>query len=312
MDLDRSNKALVAIVVAFLVVSAVLLVAITFDRPRITAVDNEWGTITQDRTEIETQVTVKNPRILELSETLANVEYTVSLNNVEIAHGQKHAVQFSEGQNVIMISTWANNNKIPEWWMTHINRNQTTTVRMNPTVVTEYADITFPANSWTQTRTVNTNLLRPLQTTETRRFNASNQTLLVVNKTNAYWENATVEQTPLTASATVTNPRSDPIPIINIGYTIRMNGIRVGHSVADQQTVIPPHSTRRIATRATINNSRLDEWWVTHLRNNETTRLTVDFYATIEYNGEQRRVSLDFLTYQRTVHTQIFNANNTQ
>lgn len=310
MDLGvRSHKMLVALIIVFLVVSAVFLVALTLERPRVTAIDNDWGTVTENRTEIETRMTIKHPRILELSETLANVEYTVSLNDVEIAHGQKQAVQLSEEQNVITVSTWANNDDIPEWWMTHINRNQTTTVRIDPSVVAEYGGLRFPAKSWTQTRTVNTNLLEPLQTSEIRRFHAFNRTLLSVTKTEAHWGRATTEQTPLIVSATVTNPRSNPIPVINIGYTIRMNDVRVGHSVTDQQTVIPPQSTRKITSRAIINNARLDEWWVTHLRHNETTQLTVDFYATIEYNGEQRRVPLDFLTYQRTFQTQIFNAN---
>lgn len=311
MDLDvRSHKALVVLMVVFLVVCAVLLVALTLDRPRITAVDNDWGTVTENRTEIETQVTVKHPRILELGDTFVNVEYTISLNDIEIVHGQKQAVPRSgEQQNVITVSTWANNDDIPEWWITHINRNQTTSVRIDPKIVTEYGGLRFPVESWTQTRTVNTNLLEPLQTSEIRRFHAFNRTLLSVNKTAAHWGRATAEQTPLTVSATVSNPRSNPIPIINIGYTIRMNGIRVGHSVTDNQTVIPPHSTKKITSRAFINNSRLDEWWVTHLRHNETTRLTVDFYATTEYNGERRRVPLDFLTYQRTFQTQIFNAN---
>lgn len=310
MDLDfRSNKAVVAIALTFLVVSAAVLGVLALDRPRVTAVDNDWGTVTQDRTEIETQVVIKNPRLLEVSETVVNVEYTVALNTVEIAHGRKNTVQLSGKQNVITVSTWVNNDDIPEWWVTHINRNQTTTVRVDPTVAIKYAGVTLPVPSWTRTRTVKTNMLEPLQTNETRWFRSFGQTLLAVNKTNAHWGRAGIEQTPLIVSATVTNRLPNSIPITNIGYTIRMNGVRIGDGVTNQREVIPPNSTRTIETRAILDNSRLDEWWVTHLRRNETTELTVNFYATIEYGGERRRVPLDFLTYQRTFHTQIFEAN---
>jgi LEA14-like dessication related protein len=306
MDWNSRSITGVAIAVVFLVV---IPGVIALERPHITAVDSDWGAVTQNRTEIKTQLAITNSRTLELADTFVNVKYTVSLNNVEIDHGRKTDINLSGKQSVISISTWANNNDIPEWWATHINRNQTTTVTVNPTIVTEFAGMTFPVDSRTRTRTVHTSLLAPLRTNETHQFRVFNRTLLIVNETDAYWGHATVERTPLVVSATVTNPLPTPIPVINVGYTIWMNSIRVGHSVAEQRAVISPHSTRTIETRAIIDNSKLDEWWVTHLRQNETTRLTVDFYATIQYRGTKRRVPLDFMTYKRTFHTQIFNPN---
>ncbi|MFC6963215.1 LEA type 2 family protein [Halocatena marina] len=311
MDLESSlNKPLLVIVVVFLVVSTVVLCVIAFDRPRITAVNTEWGTVTEDRTEIVTQLAIENPRILGIIELFVDVEYSVSLNTVEIARGEKQSIQPSGKQNVVTVSTWANNDDIPKWWVTHINNNQTTTVRVNTDVVLTHDDLRVPLNSWTRTRTVRTNILEPLQNNETRTLRTFDQPLFIVNRTAAHWGQATARQTPLIASATITNPLPNAVPILNIGYTIRMNDIRVGSDVVDQRTDIPPGSTRTIETRAIINNTRLDEWWVTHLQRNETTQLTVDFYATIEYNGVQRRIPLDFLTYQRTIHTQLFSKNN--
>lgn len=309
MALDSDSAGGIAVALAgivLLLVGAAVVGVLAFDRPRVAGVDNDWGEVTENRTEIETQIAVKNPRLLELADGVTNVRYTVSLNDVRIADDRVERVDVSGDRDAISTTTWANNDKIPEWWASHINRNETTTVRVNPTVVTEAVGLTFPAKAQTRTRTVRTNMLEPLQSERTRTLDAFGRTLLIVNETSAHWGNATAERTPLNASATITNPTSVPIPVVDIGYTIRMNGVRVGHSTADQRTVIPPHSTRTVRTRAIIDNSKLDQWWVTHVRNNETTNMTVDFHATVEFMGQQRRIPLDFLTFERTFETDIF------
>ena len=310
MALDSDNMGTIAVAgVVLLLVGAGVVGAGVFDRPSVAGVDNDWGEVTENRTEIETRIAVENPGLLELIDGVTNAEYTVSLNDVRIAHGQKNGVDLSGNRDVISATTWANNDKIPEWWASHINHNETTTVRVNPTVVTEAAGLTFSANAQTRTRTVRTNMLEPLRTDRTRTISAFGRTVLIVNETDAHWGHATVERTPLNASATITNPTPVPIPVADIGYTIRMNGVRVGNSTADQRTVIPPHSTRTVRTRAIIDNSKLDRWWVTHVRNDTTTRLSVDFYATIDFRGTQRRIPLDPLTYRRTFETDFFAGN---
>ncbi|WP_436347103.1 LEA type 2 family protein [Natronorubrum sp. FCH18a] len=129
--------------------------------------------------------------------------------------------------------------------------------------------------------------------------------MFVVEETNAQWGNATEDRTPIEAEATVTNPTRLPVPITEIGYTVRLNDIVVGEGVAAEQTVIGPGSTQTIEVNAAIDNSVLDEWWVTHLQNDETSNLTVDFTATLEYAGIQREVPLDFLSYDHTFETDL-------
>ena len=106
--------------------------------------------------------------------------------------------------------------------------------------------------------------------------------MFVVDRTDARWGNATANRTPIDASATVTNPTRIPVPITEIRYTVQLNGIIVGEGVAAQQTVIAPDSTQTIEANASIDNMELDEWRVTHLRNDETSNLTVNFDATLE------------------------------
>ena len=308
--LDMVEKTSVAAVgvVGALLGAAVLGVAL-WKRPTVESVDSDWGTVTAERTEVETQVRVDNPALLRLGESVADVTYTVSLNGIRMANGTKRGVHLPHRRNVVNVSTWLDNDEIPEWWASHVNRNGTTTVRVDSTVAVEYLGVDLPATSMTRTRTVKTDLLEPLRVEQRRTFSAFGRRLLVVNDTDAQWGHATVERTPVNASATVTNPTPVPIPVTNVSYTIRMNGIVVGSGEAAQRTVIPPGATRTIEASAVIDNSKLDEWWVTHRQNGGRSQLTVDFYATVRIGGETRRVNLGFLSYRRTLQTNLLSSN---
>ncbi|RBI60043.1 hypothetical protein DMJ13_20415 [halophilic archaeon] len=279
--------------------------AVALDRPQIDRVESDWGTVTQERTEIQTRITVDNPRIVKLADATLNVEYTVSLNDIKVADGQKGSVELSGRRNVVEISTWLNNSDIPRWWASHVNNNETTTVTVNPTVETAFIGMHFGAASLTRKRTVQTNLLKPLNVNRTQELHALNRTVLYVNETQAQWGNATVERTPINASATVTNPLPVPLPITNLTYTIRMNGIVVGHGQAGNQTIIPSKSTETINAHAVIDNQKLDEWWVSHRRNGGTSEFTITFNATVSVNGNKVRLPLTALSYNRTFSTHL-------
>ncbi|MFA9417278.1 LEA type 2 family protein [Natrinema sp. HArc-T2] len=296
------------LLVAALLVTTAAYGVLTGGRPQVESVDNDWGTVTTDRTEIETQLTVANPLLPRAGDAVADVSYTVSMNDIEVATGETTNVSLGGDERTVTVTTWFDNGEIPTWWAGHVNRNETTTVRIDPDVVVDYAGIRLPAEEWTRTRTVHTDLLEPLETNESQRLQVANQTVLVVTETNARWGNATVTRTPIDASATVTNPTPLPVPITELRYTVRLNGIVVGQGSAGQQTVLQPDSTRTLEATAAINNSKLDEWWVTHLRNDERSTLTVQFNATLAYGDVERTVPLEFLSYQRPFETDLLGA----
>ena len=281
---------------------------ITADRPQVESVETEWGTVTDERTEVQTRIGVDEPRVLRAGDAAADVSYTVSANDIVLASERENRVRLDETGRAVTVSTWIDNDEIPAWWASHVNRNETTTVRVEPDLITSYGNIRVPADGLTQERTVRTALLEPLQANQSQRLRAYDRTVLIVDETDAEWGTATENRTPINASATVTNPTRLPVPITEIGYTIRLNGIVVGEGVAADQTVIPADSTRTIDAEAAIDNTELDDWWVTHLRNDETSNLSVEFNATLEYAGIQRTIPLEFLSYDRTFQTDLIGA----
>ncbi|MFC6719190.1 LEA type 2 family protein [Natrialbaceae archaeon GCM10025810] len=301
----RRRTWLAILVVLVLLGTTAAYGVLAVDRPRVESIDNDWGTVTDERTEVVTEVTIDNPLLLRYGDAGADVSYTVSLNDVEVANERERRVDL-DGDDTVTVSTWIDNDDIPAWWASHVNNDETTTVRVEPDIIVDVGGVGMPAEELTRTRTVRTDLLEPLETNESQPVRAAGRTAFVVHESDARWGNATVDRTPIEASASVTNELSTPVPITQIGYTVELNGVVVGQGVAADRTVLEPESNQTITANATIDNSKLDEWWVTHRRNDGSSNMTVDFNATVEYAGVERTVPLEFISYERTFRTDLF------
>lgn len=304
MVVDRRVVLVAALVVVFLL-STVLAGASMVEQPRITRVDNEWGAVTENRTEVETRLAIANPTLLRLGDRVATVNYSVSLNGIRVANETDRSVNVSDGGTVVHASTSFDNDEMQAWWVSHVARDETTTVSVDPTVRMRYGGVELWRTAATRTETVETDVLAPLRSDRRRTFDAYGRTVLVVEETDARWGEPTAARTPIDATATVRNPTWLPIPLTTIEYTVRMNGVVVGRGDAAGRTVVRSGETRTIDARAVIDNERLDEWWATHLRRGERTRMTVDFHAVVELNGRERRIRLDFLSSEHTFETDV-------
>jgi LEA14-like dessication related protein len=136
--------------------------------------------------------------------------------------------------------------------------------------------------------------------------------VLFVNRTSANWGTVTREETPIDMSFQLYNPQTFPYTISELGYEITMNGVLVGEGQTEDIAAIPPGATETVRTEAAIVNGNLDEWWVTHLQNDQRTQLKIEFYAVV--SGQELvsdvRVPLDELTYRETIETDIFGNKN--
>ncbi|MDS0282328.1 LEA type 2 family protein [Haloarcula onubensis] len=306
----RRGVLVLVVVAGLLVVGAGAYGLAAVDRPRVRSVDSDWGRVTPEETEVVTHVRVENPSLLRAGDAVADVRYTVTMNGVAVASGVEREVRVDGPEDVVTVRTWFDNDRIRPWWVRHVNRNETTTVRVNPEVELDYAGIDVPAEDATRTRTFRTDLLGPLNSDRNRSVDVAGRSVLTVEETNARWGAATRERTPILASATVTNDLPVAVPVTDVRYTIRMNGVVVGRGSAAGEAGIPAGRTRAVDLRATIDNSKLDEWWVTHRRRDGTSRLSVAFTATVGYRGFERRVTVDGLTYNRTFRTNVFGDGN--
>ncbi|WP_458188270.1 LEA type 2 family protein [Haladaptatus sp. NG-WS-4] len=296
---------LVVILVAALVGAGVL--SGVLGAPRV-GIDNEFGDVSNETTEIRTALVVNNPNPFGVRVGNTSVNYTVEMNDVAMASGQRSNLGLDSGNSTLLFSTRMQNGKIPEWWVTHIRNDEQTTLRLNSKVRSSLVgrSVRVPYE-----QRIETDIIGEFNSTETRPVNADapfvSDPVLYVNETSANWGSVTREQTPIRMRMQVYNPKQVPYTISEIGYEMTMNDIAVGSGTAERPYTIPGRSEKTVQMKTMVDNPRLDEWWVSHLSNDQVTDLRIEFYARIEFpSGETVRVPLRQLTYGKRIETHIF------
>ena len=286
--------------------------------PSVAAVENRFGAVDRTSTVVETDLVVNNPNPVGVTLGDTTINYSVAMNNISIAQGSKQGLNVDPGNTTLNFSTKMQNSKIPEWWVTHIRNGERTTVYIDAKAKTGLlGGRVFP---FQETQPVETDIIGQFNSEETRPVNSGSlpptlsNPVLYINETSASWGEVTANETPIPMTFVAYNPHTQPYTISEVGYEITMNGVGVGSgSTQGLAIVIPPKGTADIDTRTVIRNPTLDDWWVTHLRNDQVTNLKIDFYATVELpTGNEIRLPLDRLTYERRIETDIFGNKDEQ
>jgi len=277
--------------------------------PSVTGVENRFGPVNESSTVIETNLSVNNPNPVGVALGGVTVNYSVAMNGVDIASGQKEGVAISSGNSTVDTTTTMDNGQIPAWWYTHVRDGETTTVEIDATATS--STLGQSAN-FGQEQTIETDIVGQFDSEKTRPVEANQPLIgdpvLYINSTRGSWDraNLTRQRTPLDLDFTVYNPKWVPYTVSKIGYNITMDGVPVGAGVSDRGYVIEPETTETIRANTVIRNQHLDEWWVSHLERNQVTDLSIDFYLVVDVQGEQFRVDLDSIDYEKRIETDIF------
>lgn len=280
--------------------------------PEVVDVENRFGEVTRNTTVVETDLVMHNPNPVGVQLGGTTVNYTVAMNDVPIASGQKDGLAVQRGNTTLEFTTLMRNKQIPKWWVTHIRNSEHTTLHIDARVRSSLLGRTFAVP---QSRPVKTDIIGQFNSTEPRPVNADRplveDPVLYINRTGAAWGEVMSEETPIDMELVVYNPRATPYTITEVGYNITMNQVSVGGGASRESYVIQGGTTETIRTQTVIRNKRLDEWWVSHLERNQVTRLRIDFWARIELpTGTAVRVPLDELTYETEIETDIFGTKN--
>ncbi|AAV45799.1 membrane protein NosY precursor [Haloarcula marismortui ATCC 43049] len=245
--------------------------------PSVASVDNHFAGVSNQTTTVATDLTVTNPNPVGVQLGGVGLNYTVSMNGVEMAQGDRQGIGLGTGNSTLQFTTDMQNDRIPPWWVTHIDNGETTTVGIDATVTSSM--LGGQSVSFSQERTIETDLLSQFNSTETRPVEADqplvSDPVLYINETRGAWdqENLTQSETPLNLAFDVYNPKPYPYTITKVGYTIRMNDVTVGEGETDRGYVLNPGEKTTLEANTAIQNENLDRWWVTHLQRNQQTDL---------------------------------------
>ncbi|GAA0509875.1 LEA14-like dessication related protein [Halorubrum aquaticum] len=280
--------------------------------PSVAAVDNTFGDVTAAETTIETDLVVSNPNPVGIGLGGVSVNYTVSMNSIEMAQGGREGIRIGTGNSTLAFETRMRNDAIPAWWTSHLRNDERTTVEIDATAA---SDRLGRGVDFTRTRGIETDLLGAFDSEETRPVNAGSplvdDPVLYVNETRGRWGSVSEAETPIDMAFVVYNPNLEPYVVTEIGYDVTMNDVEMGSGRTDEEYVIPSRSSETVELTTVLDNERLDEWWVTHLDEevhaHQVSELRIEFYVVIEGpTGEELTVPLDALTYEETIETDVF------
>jgi LEA14-like dessication related protein len=284
------RKALVAIVALVVLIAVVIgagLATGVLGAPGVEGIDNRFGSVNETATMIETNVTVDNPNPIGISLGGVSIDYGVYMNDVPMASGQKEGISVGTGESNVALRTRLDNQRIPDWWVTHVRNGEQTTMAVNGTVSSSLLgqSTEIPPVE----REISTDIDAALDNEETRPINAD-QTLvsnpvLYLNETSGSWGEVTNDTTEIEMTFVVYNPKSYAVPVSELGYNMTMNSVAVGSGQSEGTTVIEPGTTETITTTTHMRNERLDEWWVSHVENDQVTDLEIAFSARIDLSN---------------------------
>jgi len=284
------RKALVAIVALVVLIAVVIgagLAAGVLGAPGVEGIDNRFGSVNETATMIETNVTVNNPNPIGVSLGGLSIDYGVSMNDVPMASGHKEGISVGTGESSVALRTRLDNQRIPDWWVTHVRNGERTTMTVNGTVSSSLLgqSAEIPSND----REITTNIDGALDSDQTRPINANralvSDPMLYLNETSGSWGDVNDSVTEIEMAFVVYNPKSYAVPVSELGYNMTMNGVAVGSGQSKETTVIEPGTTETITTTTVMRNERLDEWWVSHVENDQVTDLEIAFSARIDLSN---------------------------
>ncbi|MCU4750750.1 LEA type 2 family protein [Halobacteria archaeon AArc-curdl1] len=276
--------------------------------PAVESVDNEFGNVTETDTEILTEMTVTNPNPIGAAAADVNATYVVWMNDVEMAEGGGDEIRLEPGTSTESFRTEMRNERIPNWWVTHIENDEETHVLIDATVSSGLLD---RSTSISDERTIETDLLSSFNSDETRPIDANralvDDPFLYVNETRGQWGDVDDRHTELELAFDMYNPQDYAIPMTRLGYEITMNDVVIGQGESDREHVLQPGRETTVDTTTHIENRNLDDWWVTHVENEEVSELRIEFTADFELAaGTTISIPLEEMTYEETVETDIW------
>ncbi|WP_049935496.1 LEA type 2 family protein [Haloplanus natans] len=301
---STTRRAVTLAAVALILTAGVAV--FVFSQPSVAGVDNRFGAVNETATIVESDLQVRNPNPVGATLGGLTVDYAIDMNGIRMATGTKRGLSIPQGQSTVPMSTRLANERIPTWWVSHVRNGERTTLAINADVHSAALGTSFGAPK--VTREIETDIISAFNSTEERPVGSSptGGPLLVIRETSAQWGEVSAAETNIDMRFVVYNPNAYPIPVSELGYRATMNGIEMGSGTTEDQGVIPPGETRSIEATTTLDNQHIDEWWVSHLQNDQTTDLRIDFSARFGLPTGTIEVPLDPLAYTRTIETDIF------
>jgi LEA14-like dessication related protein len=263
------------------------------DEPRFEVVDAEWSTDDRETVGVVTTVRAENPNSFAIEDV--SLDYRMSLNGVTVAAGNRTGIGLPPGETTIALPARIDDDRLADWWVAHVRANETLTYRVSVDARVDAAGLTFERNRsidgrlFEEQRPVLAAVSAAAARTEgryARTFEALGLSATVGYElvgTDAEWGRVSRDRTVLRVRYTVRNAGDVAVPAVADGLNLTVEteagrlfrttdpGIDPGDAGG---SLLDEGETRTVTVRLALDNDRIDEWFLGHVRRGERSRLT--------------------------------------
>jgi len=281
----------------------------------VKSITHEWGVVNENVTEVRSYVVICNPS--PISAKLESLEYEIYMNDIKMAEGSSvETVDIpARGEAEVHLSTFIDNSKIPSWWASHVGNGEKTTTRIEGRAEVKIYGLTYEIPFSLQ-KEFETDFEEEADLTEPKEVEIADlrplykRVYVVVESVDTSWGEVSEETTQLIHVAEIYNPNDFDIPVTSFRYRITANEVILAEGEQPLELVVlEAGKTTTLRLYTYLDNTKLDDWWVSHINNGEKTYVKVEVYAAyrvqIPIIGVDITVEKEVLVKEFTVETDI-------
>lgn len=277
------------------------------------AVDDpgDWGSVSEERTEVITTLNVSNPNPIGV--TLGrglDAEYAVALNGVRLITGGRDEISIPSGDSTVELVSTVDNERIVPWWRAYVRSNETIGLAASgevnvDAIVSETISIgPFERRLMTDQRPIIDafdGAVSDMEGSYTRSVGPGSVGY-EVREASAAWAGVSNETTTMDVTFRLYNPGDVPIPLVPDGF--RMNaeandialftaqGDALSTDSVEDGALLAPGEEREVTYTVELGNERIDDWFRSHVERDERTELTVQPQLFFEVPRTGTRVAV--------------------
>jgi len=277
----------------------------TYEQPTVVESSREWGEVGKETTELRASATLDNPNDGSVNEFVQLSSTTrVAINDVVVANHTESMGALEPGRNEVAVTVPWDNTATPQWWARHVNNGERSTRSLSQQTTADLGFTKFDVREESGDTTFETDVLAGLESDDTVDVSTeSGQTVAEIRKTRANWGEADTEESPIEVTVTMKNTFDTEITLTDLRYTFLMNDVTVGDGTAPEEYTLAPGETRELTYSITLDSQKMDEWWVSHIRNDEVTTVDVQTSVLVETPLGSERAEVESLTQTQNVTT---------
>ena len=264
----------------------------------------DWQEVNSDNISVTSKVWIDNPSKLTVNYTDVELQYRVLMNGVILVEGKRNRIQIEKGNQTKKINSTLVQDRIPYWWASHVRNNETSQMQVPLTVKAGVGPATVPFHAVVYQDEIETDLIGVINNGvgqaegsysygEFAGYSTGPEIEIVDGS--AEWGQASTETTNLQLDLQVRNPNSYPLPVPGTSGSVRMNDVDVLEWSNEEarliqspdDNVIAPGETEELTFQVEMDNSEIDDWLTSHVRNGERTEGSFNMKLLFEVQGQQ-------------------------